>query len=98
MLKKVLVCLAIIFASTLGTHQAKAGDRVRGYYRSIGTYVPMHYRSHADGNFYNNWSTYPNINPYTGRMGTRHAPSSGTAYPSNRSSYSSSRAQSYWNW
>jgi hypothetical protein len=43
---------------------------VRGYYNSHGTYVPPHYRSAPDGNFYNNWSTWGNINPYTGHFGT----------------------------
>jgi len=44
---------------------------VRGHFRSNGTYVQPHYRSNPDGNFSNNWSTYPNVNPYTGRTGTR---------------------------
>lgn len=46
--------------------------RVRGYYRKDGTYVQPHYRSNPDGNPYNNWSTHPNINPYTGKQGTKH--------------------------
>ena len=40
-----------------------------------GTYVQPHYRSNADGNPSNNYSTYPNINPYTGETGSRHLPS-----------------------
>ena len=47
---------------------------VRPYYRSNGTYVQPHYRSWPDGNFYNNWSTYPNFNPYTGQQGSRYYP------------------------
>lgn len=50
---------------------ANADVRVRGHYRSNGTYVQPHYRSNPDGNPYNNWSTYPNINPYTGKRGTK---------------------------
>ncbi len=53
------------------TAVANADVRVRGYYRSNGTYVQPHYRSDPDGNPYNNWSTYPNINPYTGKRGTK---------------------------
>jgi len=73
---------------------------VQGYYRSNGTYVQPHYRSNPDGYFYNNWSTYPNINPYTGRMGTRLTPS---YYPSYRSYYSVPSYRSYysrgsWSW
>jgi hypothetical protein len=48
---------------------------VRGYSRSNGTYVAPHMRSAPDGNFYNNWSTKGNLNPYTGVPGTRLTPS-----------------------
>ena len=48
---------------------------VRGYVRpSSGTYVAPHFRSAPDGNFYNNWSTKGNINPFTGAAGTRVTP------------------------
>lgn len=62
---------------------------VNGYMRSNGTYVTPHYRTRADGNFWNNYSTYPNINPYTGRMGTRITP------PSNYGGYRSYSYPSY---
>jgi hypothetical protein len=45
---------------------------VKGYFRKDGTYVPPHYRSDPDGNLQNNWSTYGNVNPYTGKVGTQH--------------------------
>jgi len=47
---------------------------VRGYYRKDGTYVRPHMRSSPDGNFWNNWSTKGNVNPYTGEMGTKTSP------------------------
>lgn len=50
---------------------AKADTYVRGYYKSSGTYVAPHYRSDPDGYTSNNWSTYPNVNPYTGKIGTK---------------------------
>jgi hypothetical protein len=34
-----------------------SGVRVRGPYRSDGTYVQPHYRSAPNGNRFNNWST-----------------------------------------
>lgn len=40
-------------------------------FRSSGTYVAPHYRSAPDRSFNNNWSTFPNVNPYTGKVGTR---------------------------
>lgn len=63
-------------------HSAKAGKstgpvHVNGYYRKDGTYVPSHMRSAPDGNFSNNWSTKGNVNPYTGKEGTRVTPPSG---------------------
>ena len=57
--------------------QAEARGRdvqVRGYYRKDGTYVQPHFRSAPDGNFWNNWSTVGNVNPYTGAVGTRTTP------------------------
>lgn len=84
----VLVCLSVSSLSV-------AADHVRGYVTHNGTYVAPHYRSHADGNFYNNWSTYGNVNPYTGSYGTRHYPShtyGGYSVPS----YSYPSYQSYY--
>jgi endonuclease YncB( thermonuclease family) len=44
---------------------------VRGYYRNDGTYVPAHKRTAPDESFNNNWSTVGNVNPYTGKPGTK---------------------------
>lgn len=70
-MKRVAAILTVL-AIILGTGVlAKADVYVRGYYRSNGTYVQPHHRSNPDGNVWNNWSTYPNVNPYTGSLGTR---------------------------
>ena len=68
----IFVVLAIVCVTSLSAY---ADVHVRGYFRSNGTYVQPHYRSNPDGNFYNNWSTYPNVNPYTGTIGTKRTPS-----------------------
>ena len=68
----IMMVVAILCATALS---ANADVYVRGHYRSNGTYVQPHYRSNPDGNFYNNWSTYPNVNPYTRVIGTRRTPS-----------------------
>ena len=47
---------------------------VRPYLRRDGSYVPGHYRSSPDGNLCNNWSTWPNVNPYTGKPGYQRYP------------------------
>lgn len=56
--------------------EARGGSSVyvHGYFRRNGTYVSPHYRSAPDGNFQNNWSTKGNVDPYTGRSGTRVSP------------------------
>jgi len=69
---KKIVMLFIALVMLLGSLGiAKADVHVRGYYRGNGTYVAPHYRSDPDGSARNNWSTYGNVNPYTGRRGTR---------------------------
>src|SRR5437868_2559898 len=63
-------------ASGTGTRSNTSSGtvNVRGYYRRDGTYVAPHRRTAADGNFDNNWSTRGNINPDTGRPGTKTIP------------------------
>jgi len=107
MLKQVIAGVVVTAAFLFAAGHSDAADWVRGYSRSNGTYVQPYYRSHADGNFSNNWSTYPNVNPYTGQIGTRYTPSYGSGYPSYRNSYPSYRNSyspnqsiwgSQWNW
>lgn len=68
MLKATGTALAL---SVLLTGTAFAQVQVDGYTRRDGTYVAPHYRSAPDSNTYNNYSTSPNINPYTGQQGTQ---------------------------
>lgn len=49
---------------------AAAQTHVDGYFRNNGTYVAPHYRSSPDSSRTNNYSTYGNVNPYTGNVGT----------------------------
>ena len=50
---------------------ANAQTYVNGYTRSDGTYVQGHYRSSPNSTQRDNYSTYGNVNPYTGRTGTQ---------------------------
>lgn len=75
-MKKGIIALTTFAAVALVPQMAWADVFVHGYYRSDGTYVRPHFRSDPDGDFSNNWSTYGNINPYTGEMGHKHFPSS----------------------
>jgi hypothetical protein len=73
MLKRSFLAVAVGVFALIGVQQASAEVHVNGYYNSHGTYVPEHYRSNPDGNYNNNWSTSPNVNPHTGEVG-RNAP------------------------
>jgi hypothetical protein len=68
---KVLTIVAIAVVALVTADFALAADRVRvrGYFRKDGTYVQPQYRTAPDGRFYDNWSTYGNLNPYTGEFG-----------------------------
>lgn len=68
---------------------------VRGYYRKDGTYVRPHMRSNPDGNFYNNWSTVGNVNPYTGKPGTKTSPNYSSNYNYEQSKNYSYQSQNY---
>jgi hypothetical protein len=43
---------------------------VNGYTKSNGTYVQGYYRTAPNNTINDNFSTYPNVNPYTGKTGT----------------------------
>jgi hypothetical protein len=66
-IKKATLALVLL---TSVTANAQSYHYVRPYYRHDGTFASGHYQTNPDRNIYNNWSTYPNINPFTGRQGT----------------------------
>ena len=43
---------------------------VKGYYNKSGKWVNGYYRTAPNKTIRDNWSTKPNINPYTGKPGT----------------------------
>jgi hypothetical protein len=71
--------LAVPCAADAQKRSSGGSVSVRGYVRKDGTYVPPHRRSAPDGNFSNNWSTRGNVNPYTGKEGTKDLPARGGA-------------------
>lgn len=48
-----------------------SSTHVRGYTKKDGTYVAPHRRSSPDKSKSNNWGTKGNVNPYTGKEGTK---------------------------
>lgn len=70
----VLVALALssnAVASGKGTKSSAGVVQVSGHTTKTGTYVAPHYRTTPDQTKLNNWSSKPNVNPYTGKVGTR---------------------------
>lgn len=63
--------LALILSLTCCLLSAVGYTKVSGYYRKDGTYVRPHYRTLPNNNFYDNWSTKGNVNPFTGEPGTK---------------------------
>lgn len=85
-MKKLL--FALIASTLIMPVAATSQTPVKGYFKKDGTYVQPHYRSKADGNPYNNYSTKGNYNPYTGAKGTKDPYSSGSYGSSSSNPYS----------
>jgi hypothetical protein len=76
-------CLAEAYArGSSGSHSSsksyssksysKSGTTsVHGYFRKNGTYVQPHMRTSPNNTKMDNWSTKGNVNPYTGKAGTK---------------------------
>lgn len=69
-MKKLISLLVILMTISASVGQAYAGY-VRGYYRKNGTYVQPYYRSNSNSLKSDNYSSWGNYNPYTGKKGTK---------------------------
>ena len=78
-------------ASAKGSSGKSSGApvSVRGYTRKDGTYVQPHMRSAPNGTKADNWSTLGNVNPYTGKVGTRPVDDAGLVGNSSQLNYGS---------
>lgn len=56
-----------------GTGSSSSSHAVRGYTTRRGTYVAPHHQTNPDHTQRNNDSTKGNVNPWTGKTGTRYA-------------------------
>ncbi len=68
-MKKIFLTLSLCLLCS--TSFAKHTN-VKGYYRSNGTYVQPHHRNGPNHTQYDNFSTKGNVNPYTGKEGTKY--------------------------
>ena len=90
--KALRVVTLLLFATTIlfgnayakgagGKSSPKGDVSVNGYVKGNGTYVAPYMRSAPDSSFTNNWSTYGNVNPYTGTEGTKLTPNTAGQSP-----------------
>jgi hypothetical protein len=69
-MKRAAILLCSILAA-LSYSIAQSSVYVRPYLKKDGTLVQGHFRSVPNETVFDNWSVYPNINPYTGQAGTK---------------------------
>jgi hypothetical protein len=63
--------LAIALAAALIAIPCAASDTyIKPYVKKDGTYVPGHYQTKPNETKVDNYSSKPNVNPYTGKTGT----------------------------
>jgi hypothetical protein len=58
-------------ADARGRSSSGGHHQVRAHMTKKGTYVPAHYATNRNNSRADNWSTKGNVNPYTGRPGTK---------------------------
>lgn len=79
---KTLITLLLIAAASAASAQV----HVRGYTKKDGTYVAPHERTAPNSTNLDNYSTKGNVNPYTGKPGTKEPDSYGYSAPQPTSS------------
>ncbi len=81
-MNKIVVALAALFLIAASPAFARGGGRshssshsstvhVKAHTTKSGAYVPAHTRTAPDHSKRNNWSTKGNVNPRTGKAGTK---------------------------
>lgn len=65
-MRKVIAALIVLSCAI----PVSAQVHVKGYVKKDGTYVAPHVRSAPNNSALDNWSTKPNVNPYTGKQGS----------------------------
>jgi len=70
---KKVICFTIMGLFILGSTANAGNVRVKGSSTKSGTYRQSHVRTFPNKAKMDNWSTKGNINPYTGKKGTKQA-------------------------
>ncbi len=79
-MKKISIALIALITVAIFGSTCFAQVRVQGYTKKNGTYVAPHWRSSPNNTDRDNYSTKGNINPFTGREGTKN-PTPGISVP-----------------
>ena len=87
-----LIIMLLLFSFDFYAQVNPNSTYVNGYTKSNGTYVQGYYRTTPNATINDNYSTYPNVNPYTGQQGTVQ-PTYST--PSTSNSYYSTPTSTY---
>jgi major membrane immunogen (membrane-anchored lipoprotein) len=92
-MKKITLIIALIISaiSFANAQYNSSKTYVSGYTKSNGTYVQGHYRTSSNSTINDNYSTYPNVNPHTGKLGTV-KPDYATPTYSQKSTYNSTKS------
>lgn len=68
----VLGCLLALMSQASFAKSSNGGSHsVRGHVKKDGTYVQPHHATNPNKTQRDNWSSKPNVNPYTGKQGTK---------------------------
>jgi hypothetical protein len=70
-----LIALGLIATPVFAKRTGAGGGShaVKGHVKKDGTYVQPHHATNPNHTQRDNWSTKPNVNPYTGKTGTKEA-------------------------
>lgn len=68
---KLLLIVLFATALTAPAHARKGSHRVKSYTTKSGKYVQSHRKTNPNKTKSDNWSTKGNVNPHTGRRGTK---------------------------
>lgn len=70
-MKKFVRGLVLALGCALSFASIADSTKVNGYFKKDGTYVPPHVRTTPNNSKVDNWSTKGNVNPYSGKKGTK---------------------------
>lgn len=93
-----LIVVLIPLTLCLTIYDIANAGYVRGYFKSSGTYVQPHWRSDPNATVKDNWDYKGNVNPYTGKEGTKYYrdnPSSDYYNPSYKYEYKTPKSFNY---